>query len=286
MDTHIELKNGDTDTGKKWGGTVLAETPAYTVTELQKNLKSVGTFTTAENGIFGPQTEKSLKIFQWVCANMTVCIKAKARATRLKTSNILASGKLDKSTYDELAVWVKDSKKVTGDLIRVPFSGLSNIEAGPSFKKTGSTKVQAGELVMSSGAKALLTKLNEKAKEKKVTIKINQVFREHGVKVSGAVVPPASKSQHLIGHALDCNIVDGDSWNNSTNFKNKKQTQNAKDIVKALKDAGYRWGGDFTKVDTPHFDSKLDSATFPYDAKFFLNQRMVSENQEIPKEAS
>ena len=64
-----------------------------------------------------------------------------------------------------------------------------------------------------------------------MTIKVNQAFRQHGVKVTGAVVTPASKSQHLIGHALDCNMVDGTSWNKSADFIAKKETQNAKDII-------------------------------------------------------
>jgi len=120
----IQVKNG--------GGSTLNGSPIYTVKDLQKDLKTAGTFTDSENGIFGRKTEE---------------------------------------------------------------------------------------------AKNLLTEFNEKAKNKSVTIKINQAFREHDVKVTGAVVTPASKSQHLIGHALDCNIVDGSSWNNSSDFKNKKQTK-------------------------------------------------------------
>lgn len=61
-------------------------------------------------------------------------------------------------------------------------------------------------------------------------------------------------------------------------------TQNAKDIIAALKKLGYRWGGDFSKVDTPHFDKQLDSNLFGYDAKFYLNQRTISENHPILKE--
>ncbi len=284
MDKLVELKRGDNDASKKWGGNLLKKTPDYTVKDLQKDLKAVGTFTDIENGIFGPKTENALKIFQWVCANFDKCVKNKTAVVRVKKASILANGVLNKATNGELKIWVKNSQAVTGDLIRVPFSDLTNIEAGASFKKLSSIKVLKDEIVISKEAKKLLKDLNESAKNKSVTIKINQAFREHGIKVTGAVVPPASKSQHLIGHALDCNIVDGASWNNSSDFKNKKQTQNAKDIVKNLKKVGYRWGGDFIPVDTPHFDSKVDSAIFAYDAKFFLNQRMISEGHDISKD--
>jgi hypothetical protein len=106
----------------------------------------------------------------------------------------------------------------------------------------------------------------------------------NSAKVSGAVVTPVKKSQHLIGHALDCNMVDGKDWNSSATFKKKKETASAKALVKSMKGAGYRWGGDFTPLDTPHFDLKLDSNKFDYQAKFFLNQRMVSLSQQIKKE--
>jgi hypothetical protein len=283
MDKLVELKKGDNDSSKKWGGSTLNKPPVYTVKDLQKDLKTAGTFTDSENGIFGPKTEKALKIFQWACANFDKCIKNKVTVTRTKKASIIVNGILNKATNDELKVWVKNNQVVTGDLIRIPFSDLTNIEAGPSFKKLSSAKVFKDEIVISKEAKNLLTDLNEKAKDKTVTIKINQAFREHGVKVTGAVVTPANKSQHLIGHALDCNIVDGSSWNNSSDFKNKKQTKNAKEIVDGLKKSGYRWGGDFTPADTPHFDSQINSATFAFDAKFFLNQRMVSEGHDISK---
>jgi len=95
------------------------------------------------------------------------------------------------------------------------------------------------------------------------------------------VVPPAKKSQHLIGHAIDCNIVDGDSWNNSQIFANGKETENAKKFIAAMKKEGLRWGGDFTNSDTPHFDKQIISV-IDYKYKYFFNQRMISENQKIP----
>ena len=284
MDVLVELKKGDNDANNKWGGKSLQNAPDYPVKDLQKSLKAVGTFTDIENGIFGPKTFKALKIFQWASANIDKCIKNKASIPRTKKTSIIVNGILNQVTYDELVLWVKNNQVVTGNLIRIPFSGLTNIEPGPSFKKLSSIKVVKDEVVISKEAKPLLKDLNDNAKSKSVSIKINQAFREHGVKVTGAVVLPASKSQHLIGHALDCNIVDGASWNNSSDFKKKKQTDNAKKIIKALKNAGYRWGGDFIPVDTPHFDSKIDSTSFSYEAKFFLNQRMISEGHDIPKD--
>jgi uncharacterized protein YcbK (DUF882 family) len=284
MVEHIQLKRGDNDNAKTWGGKTLDITPNYTVKELQSDLKSVGTYTMTENGVFGPKTERALKLFQWVSINMTHCLKSKKYSSRIKSSNILTSGNLDQSTYTELANWIEADKEVTGDLIRIDFSDLSNCEASPNFKKTSSSKILKNEMVISKSALELVTNINSKAKNKKITIKINQAFRENKIKVSGAVVTPAKKSQHLIGHALDCNIVDGNNWNNSTAFKNKTETDKAKELITILKGLNYRWGGDFIPVDTPHFDKKIDPNTFAYEAKFFLNQRMISLSHEVRKE--
>ena len=283
MEKFIELQKNDNDKKKTWGGKVTGDIPAYNVHDLQGDLKKVGTFTEVADGDFGDKTQKALKFFQWCCANMDAYTKDKSRVARSLKPSISVSGILNRSTYDELMIWVKNSQVVTGDLIRVAFSDLSNLEASSGFKKLSSTSVLKDELVISSGALQLIKDLNKHAKAKKITIKINQAFRIHGVNVTGAVVPPATKSQHLIGHAIDCNIVDGGNWNNSAAFKNNKATENAKNLIKEMKKSGFRWGGDFAKVDTPHFDYQISSTNIAYDVKFFLNQRVVSEGHNIPK---
>ncbi len=284
MSSFTELQKNDNDKKKTWGGTSSGEAPSYTVKNLQTDLKKVGVYTASVDGDFGNMTLKSLKIFQWNCANVKACLKNKSRIPRIQNSSIGITGKLNKASYDELQSWIRASQSVTGDLVRIAFSDFSNIEASSNFKKIVSASVNKDEIVVSSEALQLLKDMNKHAKSKSVTIKINQAFRVHGVKVTGSVVTPATKSQHLIGHAIDCNIVDGGNWNNSLAFKNNKATDNAKKLIKELKKSGYRWGGDFSKADSPHFDKKLVPTEFSYDAKFFLNQRMVSEGHSIHKE--
>lgn len=285
MEHFIELIIKDNDSKKVWGGKLAKtnEAPDYKVNDLQNDLKKVGIYTSNIDGDFGNKTLKALKIFQWTCSNMTAYVSNNAQVMRALKPSIFATGELNKASYDELKSWVKNSQVVTGDLIKVKFSDFSNMEAGSGFKKIMSISVQTDEMVISNAALQLLKDINSQAKAKNVTIIVNQTFRVHGVKVTGAVVIPATKSQHLIGHALDCNIVDGDNWNNSLAFKNNKATDNAKKLIEEIKKLGYRWGGNFGTVDTPHFDKNIRSTDFSYDAKFFLNQRMVSEGQMIPR---
>lgn len=286
MENFIKLIIKDNDSKTIWGGKLAKtnEAPDYKVNDLQDDLKKVGTYTSNIDGDFGNKTLKALKIFQWSCANITAYAnKNNGQVMRALKSSIFATGELNKASYDELRSWVKNHQLVTGDLIKVKFSDFSNMEAGSGFKKITSISVQTGEMVISNVALQLLKDINSQAKAKSVTIIVNQTFRVHGVKVTGAVVIPATKSQHLIGHALDCNIVDGNNWNNSLAFKNNKATDNAKKLIEEIKKLGYRWGGNFDTVDTPHFDKNIRSTDFSYDAKFFLNQRMVSEGQTIPR---
>lgn len=179
---------------------------------------------------------------------------------------------------------VTNKYTATGDLVRVPTESLSNIELGPFFKHIGKPIVSSSEIIISKPAFKLIKEMNAIAKKLKLTIKINQGLRVHGVKVKGAVVTPATKSQHLIGHAIDCNIIDGKSWNSSKDFKAKKQTENAKKFIKEMKKKSFRWGGNFSDVDTPHFDSLLNSDLFDYDVKFFLNQMQLSSGAPIEKQ--
>ena len=160
---------------------------------------------------------------------------------------------------------------------------MSNIELSPAFKNIGKPIVSNTEVVVSRSASSMIQLMNDTAANLKITIYINQAFRIHGVKVTGSVVPPATKSQHLIGHAVDCNIVDGKTWNTSNDFKMNKQTKNADKFIEKMKEKLYRWGGNFSKTDTPHFDKQLNASSFDYDAKFFLNQKQISSGDPIEK---
>lgn len=133
--------------------------------------------------------------------------------------------------------------------------------------------------MVSSALIEYLKYANTKASPLCVNIVLNQTFRVNGVAVIGAVVTPATKSQHLIGHAFDCNIVDGDSWNNSKAFEDSEQTENAKSFIKAMKDKGLRWGGDFDDVDTAHFDKLVLRTSIDYECKFFQSENDFRESK-------
>jgi hypothetical protein len=122
-----------------------------------------------------------------------------------------------------------------------------------------------------------LEKIDQFATDAGIKIFITSSTRLQGGVISGAIVRPASRSNHLVGHGIDMNIMLEEKLFNSdalnkNNLKNLPQAiQNF--IQNIRKDTTLRWGGDFTPPDSVHIDDGLnvrDSAT--WDAKFPIIQ--------------
>lgn len=170
----------------------------------------------------------------------------------------------------------------TGDLVRLRPGSWSNIKVSPNFKKLANNNVQNGEFVLSEALLSDIKLMNSEARKAGVTLMLNQTLRDQAVAPSGAVVTPAKRSQHYIGHALDLNIVDGSNWNNTAAFKSNTATASAKAFIKAVKAAGLHWGGDFSRIDSPHFDRQRLATSFDYEAKYFFYQRALAKQHMIP----
>lgn len=283
MGAFIELKRGDNDGKSIWGGMKKSQSPAFTVTVLQTLLDAVGIYSGKIDGKFGSNTERAVKIFQWCLSKSVHVVKKGILTTYIPTPSILITGKCDNTTQSKLEYWVKNNYIATGDLVRVSSASLSNIKLNPTFSHIGKPVVSNNEFVISRSLIPMLKLMNNTAKKLNVIISINQTLRILGHKVNGSVVTPATKSQHYIGHAIDCNIVDGSNWNTSSDFKNKKETKNADAFIRIMKKAKYRWGGDFSRTDPPHFDKQLNANTIGYDAEFFLNQKQITSGDPIEK---
>lgn len=275
-----ELRNGDSDSKQIWGGRKHPSVAGY-VTSLQKALQSVDIPLALVDGEFGPMTERAVKMFQWCLTTHPYRRRNQSLVTDPHKVTQALSGRLDTQTSRELSRWIEQGYASTGDLVRLDSKQLEHIEVGDGFRVLNHGSVHDDEVVMAASAIDLLTTANRKAGQRSVKIVLNQAFRVSGAPVSGSVVPPATRSQHLIGHAIDCNIVDGDNWNSSRTFASGRQSKGATAFISDMKAAGFRWGGDFTKPDTPHFDKRLDPYGDAYEFKFFFNQRTVSNNLPI-----
>ena len=153
---------------------------------------------------------------------------------------------------------------------------FANIERAGTFT-TLIYPSAAGDEVLVSGDFGGLDILDRVAGQQKVQLRLNQTFRVRGVAPHGAVVAPATRSQHLVGHAVDLNIVVGATVVTSGLLNSPKAPKEAMALVDAVKKQGLRWGGDFRAVDPPHFDQPVPLPAENYDMNFFFCQRAYAE---------
>jgi hypothetical protein len=101
-----------------------------------------------------------------------------------------------------------------------------------------------------------LIKMNEIAQKYNITVKVNSSYRVDA-KVIGAIVKPATHSNHMIGHAIDCNLILDKVLYNSVKMQADQGT--VKKFINEVKaTTGMRWGGDFGNPDPVHFDDGLN----------------------------
>ena len=76
--------------------------------------------------------------------------------------------------------------------------------------------------------------------------------------VRGAIVPPAARSCHHIGHAIDMNLMHNGTLYNSSKLKRSNLPnlpQAIQQFINAIRQDGeLRWGGDFSNEDPVHID--------------------------------
>jgi hypothetical protein len=277
----LSLRKGDDDGNRIWGGSARPTQAGTPVTELQTALIRLGTLTFSADGQFGPHTEEALRRFQWYIAHLRLRLKL-APGAAPATGTIVdypaspagPPGMCDAVTAGLILSWLADNFVTTTPLVRLDVGALSNIEIGEGFQLLDYPGANKGEvLVHADFAAKLGGTMTEEAKEIGVVLHLNQTFRREGIPPAGAVVAPATRSQHLVGHAVDLNIGDGPTLNTNAMFKSGDQTERANRFIAAVKPRGLRWGGDFQARDFVHFDDFLDPNGPDYDNNFFFAQR-------------
>jgi hypothetical protein len=98
--------------------------------------------------------------------------------------------------------------------------------------------------------------MDELALENNLEIKVQgNGFREADQPVRNAIVPPSATSNHLVGHAIDINIVYNGVWYASGQLRNYEALPQAiKNFISGCIGNGLRWGGFFSVSDPVHFD--------------------------------
>lgn len=285
------LQRGDNDKKSTWGGKARTGMSGEPVRELQEALVKVGAMDGPPDGDFGKKTQEAVRRFQWYLLSIAYRLRVTGSAKSLHGSlepykqpvGVKIDGFLRLPTLSTLIEWQDGGFETTSPLVACGFDKLSHIERYADFKILDYPSPGSDEMLVHQDFLPWIKALNGKAKDKAVKLRVNQAFRVQGLPVSGAVVPPASRSQHLIGYAMDVNIVDANKVNTSAMFIAGTATQAARDFVKAAKDLGLRWGGDFSPTDPPHFDQRVLHTSDNYLYSFYFAQRSFNRHHVVRK---
>lgn len=108
-----------------------------------------------------------------------------------------------------------------------------------------------------------LSRIDDYAADAGVFVYVTQSLRHKDRQPVGTVVPPAKRSNHLVGHAIDMNLYVGNrsNWFNSRKLKRRNlpslpsAVRNFIEMIRG--DDILRWGGDFIREDPVHIDDNL-----------------------------
>ena len=115
-----------------------------------------------------------------------------------------------------------------------------------------------GECIIDEEFAPLLQQMNDIAIKHNMIVVVTSSLRKD-TNVSGAIVTPAQMSNHLIGHAIDCNAK---SKTTGEFFNSKKMGDGTGDDELFFEDVDrntdLRWGQAFNKPDSVHFDDAIN----------------------------
>lgn len=123
----------------------------------------------------------------------------------------------------------------------------------------------------------MLEKINTYAETANVYILVTSSFRTT-TNVNGAIVKPATFSNHLAGHGIDMNVIynDGSLANSKMLKKYPNVPPPVKQFVKSIiDDPKLRWGGNFTATDPVHIDDGLNQDKAKWKKRYEIMQKAV-----------
>ena len=164
-----------------------------------------------------------------------------------------------------------DSSKVTcqnGDYISGYCSGANSIKCCvenncPLIKWTSSkVKGYYHDVYVENDFLPCLQAMQDEATANSLTVWVTQAYRKDGVDPINPIVPPSSTSNHLVGHAIDCNLDTPYGWGNgdcmAKAYVDRNYDKYAYDFLHAMTKRGYRYGVFWSPSDPVHIDDGLN----------------------------
>lgn len=127
----------------------------------------------------------------------------------------------------------------------------------------------------------MLERINAHAESANVFIYVTSSFRTT-TNVAGAIVKPATFSNHLAGHAIDMNVIYGnEQWANSKKLAKYPSVPSpvGKFLKAIIDDPKLRWGGLFNTKDPVHIDDHLNKNRTVWKKRYETMQKAVQLGQ-------
>ncbi len=107
----------------------------------------------------------------------------------------------------------------------------------------------------------LLQRIAGFAEQHRLCVFVTSSTRDPELEIRGAIVTPAKRSNHFVGHAIDMNLKSeaGEFFNSKKLKKLDQQPKDVQDFIERVRqDPDLRWGGDFRAKDVVHIDDGLN----------------------------
>ncbi len=216
---------------------------------------------------------------------------------QLNFSKFGADGLYGKYTRNALIAFAKDHNiESDGDLLSRSLINLLlksiNVFYGKDWSKLAQNNLpsQDSPLVIYEGSRFLgkpcqadvqfvpmLEKINDYAKQADVYIVITSSFGTT-TNVKGAIVKPATYSNHLAGHGIDMNLKYGNNKhaNSKVLIKYPDVPASVKQFLDfIINDPDLRWGGKFNRKDPVHIDDGLNRDMKKWRKRYQVMQKAV-----------
>ncbi|MPR35932.1 M15 family metallopeptidase [Salmonirosea aquatica] len=212
-------------------------------------------------------------------------------AEQLNFKKFGADGSYGKSTRKAMIAYAKDNGlESDGDLLTRPLMDimLKDIDAfyGKDWSELAVNNLPNADspLVLFEASRfqgkpcradvlfvPMLTKINRYAEQADVFVHVTSSFRTSS-NVAGAIVKPATRSNHMAGHAIDMNVI----YDNKRQFANSKVLARYPEVPDPVRrfikfiidDPDLRWGGDFRDRDPVHIDDHLNRNLGRWDERY------------------
>jgi peptidoglycan hydrolase-like protein with peptidoglycan-binding domain len=208
-----------------------------------------------EDGLYGPETNKTFIAFA-------------------QDNNIVSDG--DQLSRPLINLIIKEINKFYGD-------DWSKLAVNNMPKQGSPLRIYQNSRFVGRPCRAdvqflpMLDKINQYAEDANVFIHVTSSFRTT-TNVQGAIVKPATFSNHLVGHGIDMNVKFG-----NTGFANSSVLVEYPNVPPPVKqfldfiiaDPKLRWGGKFNAIDPVHIDDGLNQNRPVWDKRYEVMQRAV-----------